>query len=213
MYRAMINRLSIILIIFILGFQNPDHPDVQSNYSLLTSFEHGASNSEKIKIDLEKSIVEWKGTKLMGAGSHSGYVIFDSGYLLMSKDTLVGGKFVVDMTTIHNTDIPLSDPIPRRNIISHLNSDFETKNFPTSKFIIRNVSRGQDEYSIEGDLTIKGIQRTISAPVKQLSQNTFKASFTLIRSDWKIGERGSWLEKKLVDPTIYLMVTIVLSPG
>lgn len=165
--------------------------------------------TEKVLININASKVAWKGTKLMGTGSHSGTVSFKDGYLLFSGNELTGGELTVDMSSIYITDIPLSDPIPRKNITTHLNIDFETDVFPTSVFRITSVSRKPDYYAIEGELKIKGITRPISIKAREVKRKVYYISeFTFDRFDWKIGENGSWLEKKLVDSDISLKVTI-----
>ena len=165
--------------------------------------------TEKVLINTKTSKVEWKGTKLMGAGSHSGTVNFKNGYLLFSEGKLIGGEFTVDMSSIFITDIPLSDPVPRKNITTHLNIDFETKVFHVSTFKIITVSGKPDGYSIDGALTIKGITRPISIKAREVKRKAaYTSEFSFDRFNWKIGEHGSWLEKKLVDADISLKINI-----
>ena len=70
-------------------------------------------------LDLDKSKVEWFGKKVTGV--HNGSVMLKSGTLEMKDAKLVGGEFVMDMTTIKNTDIE-SDKY-RNNLEKHLKSD------------------------------------------------------------------------------------------
>lgn len=167
---------------------------------------------EWIPINLSASTVQWKGTKLLGTGSHEGTVKFEKGVLLFSENDLAGGQFRVDMTSIYNTDIPLHDPVPRKNLTTHLNSDLETKSFPTSHFDITKVQvTANSVFKIRGDLTIKGITRSITLDAHEVKpRKEYHAQFTFDRFDWNIGENGSWLERKLVDKEVTLTVTIVL---
>ena len=170
----------------------------------------GELYDKKILIDTEKSYIKWRGTKLIGS-AHEGTVKFKSGYLGFSQDTLAGGAFIADMATIYNTDIPLSDPVPRKNLTKHLNEDFETSKYPESSFIITHVMRLQSgKYEISGNLTIKGITHGITIEAEE-EQNGYTAQFVIDRFDWKIGESGSWLEKKIVDAEIELEVYVVLN--
>ncbi len=164
---------------------------------------------DKVSINVDKSIVNWKGTKLMGTGSHSGKVSFEEGFLLLNGEELKGGNFVVDMTTIYNTDIPLSDPVPRKNLTEHLSSDFEVSHFGEAKFVITDVQQNKDAYRITGNLTIKGITKEIRIEAIRTGPGTYSSEFSFDRFDWKIGEDGSWLEKKVVDPDVLIQVTIV----
>ncbi len=166
--------------------------------------------SEHRSIDVSKSIVRWKGTKLMGAGSHEGTVKFNRGFLQFDQEKIVGGEFVVDMTSLENTDIPLRDPVPRKNLMAHLSLDFDIRKFQTASFRITNVhGQGEEDSQITGVMVIKGIARTIQLKTRKLADCKYQALFSINRHHWKIGEQGSWLEKKLVDPKIFLEVEIV----
>lgn len=49
-------------------------------------------------------------------------------------------------------------------VLDNLNSEwyFDTINYPTSKFTLRNISKNKNDYTVIGDLTIKDITKTIS---------------------------------------------------
>lgn len=207
MYRVITTNFVFSIVLLVFGCT--DLSSGQEYSFLLKDEAEGRADCSKIKrvnIDLKKSVVEWKGTKLMGSASHTGTVSINKGYLLFCDSVLTGGEFVVDMTTIYNTDIPLSDPIPRKNITDHLNSDFETDTYPDATFSI-STRKMNGQYMLVGDMTIKGITRTLSLKARQ-KDNLFITAFTIDRINWKIGENGSWLEKKLVDAEIALKVTI-----
>lgn len=163
----------------------------------------------RTSIDLDKSVVKWKGTKMLGTGSHEGTVKFSQGELLLSDGKLAGGRFVVDMASIYITDIPLSDPVPRRNLSSHLNSDFETGLFPVATFEIASVEPDGATYQVTGALTIKGMTNTITLTATEAADGTcFTAGVSFDRHLWGIGENGSWLEQKLVDAEVFLEISI-----
>lgn len=163
-------------------------------------------------IDLKKSVVKWKGTKLKRTGKHEGTVRFKQGKMFFSKGNLVGGELIVDMLSIYNTDIPKSEPVPRKKLTEHLNNDLETEKFPTASFKITSVEKSTAEvYKITGNMTIKGISKSISVPLKETTRGKdYFSIFTFDRFIWKIGENGSWLEKKVVDANVTLKVEIVL---
>jgi len=165
-----------------------------------------------LSINTDESIVKWKGTKLMHTGKHEGTVAFKSGKMMFSNGDILSGKFVVDMTSIYNTDMPLSDPVPRKNITTHLNKDFETSIFPIATFVITDVKESDPgAYLVTGDMVIKGISRPITITMKEIKhEKEYNSTFTFNRFLWKIGEKGSWLEKKLVDEDITLQVKVVL---
>jgi polyisoprenoid-binding protein YceI len=77
----------------------------------------------------------------------------------------------------------------------HLRSGdfFESEQFPTITFVSTDVTRDGDEWTITGDLTIKGVTRSISVPFEYTGSaqdpfgNTrigFEGGTTLLRKDW-----------------------------
>jgi len=60
---------------------------------------------KKVTIDTEKSNVVWIGKKV--TGKHTGTLNFQEGYLEMDGNTITGGLFIIDMTTLQVTDLVL----------------------------------------------------------------------------------------------------------
>lgn len=54
-------------------------------------------------INTENATIEWVGKKILG--SHNGTIEFKEGFYNFVEDQLVGGEFLVDMTTITVTDL------------------------------------------------------------------------------------------------------------
>lgn len=210
------NRAIILLVIItLIGCKDhsvSDHLNLKDHFTELDTAKHSFINTEDFIVDTNKSIVEWRGTKLRRTGKHEGTVKFLSGKMLFSNGKLYGGQFVVDMKSIYITDIPLSDPVPRKNITNHLNIDFQTSLFQTSSFAINKIiENNNDSYTVKGEMTIMDISRPITIILKEIKQEKeYFSTFTFDRFQWKIGENGSWLEKKLVDADITLKVKIVL---
>ena len=165
-------------------------------------------------IDIEKSTVQWRGTKLMRTRSHEGEISIKEGLLLFENDKLVGGYIISNMKSIWVTDIPAHDTIPIKSLISHLNTDFDTQSYPTSRFeIIRVEDVTKSRLRVSGNLTIKNVTKYISvtAEIRKLKTNdySFNTNFIIDRFDWNIGIDGSWLERKLVDNEIELSIGLV----
>ena len=161
-----------------------------------------------VEISTERSIIRWKGTKVRRTGSHEGIIRFKEGRLVRKEKNITGGELIVDMNTIEVTDIPPSDPIPRNALKSHLESDFEITRFATASLSIKRPGKSNDELC--GNLTIKGITREICFSLKQKNSKSWKTKLILLRDDFKIGEQGSWLEKKLVDQEMELEIEVSL---
>lgn len=116
------------------------------------------------------SDVHWWGYKVAKseASSHDGTVKVKSGNMIMKGNELVGGDFVLDMTSINATD--LSGEYQGK-LNGHLkNGDFfEVEKFPTANFKITSVKKNNDKvYNklVTGNLTVKGKTSSVSFPAK-----------------------------------------------
>ena len=58
---------------------------------------------EKYNVDLAASVLNWKGTKPLGA--HDGVVSLKNGSLVLEEGKLIDGEFVIDMNSIKNVDM------------------------------------------------------------------------------------------------------------
>ncbi|WP_419868320.1 YceI family protein [Chryseobacterium sp. CT-SW4] len=116
------------------------------------------------------SDVHWWGYKVSKseATSHDGTVKVKSGDMVMKGNELVGGSFVLDMTSINATDVSGES---QTKLNGHLkNGDFfEVEKYPTAAFKITSVKKNNDKiynYVVTGNLTVKGKTNTISFPAK-----------------------------------------------
>ncbi len=110
-------------------------------------------------INIYQSKVSWIGKKI--TGQHEGTINLKEGTLLFKNNTIVGGNFVVDMTTICNTDQTGKDKI---KLEGHLKSSdfFNVSNFKTSKLVFKSISKKKNNsYAIKADLTIKGVTNPV----------------------------------------------------
>ena len=108
-------------------------------------------------------------------GLHQGIVKIKSGKVKMKDQKLVGGYFIIDMTTITCTDIPDSDPIPKKKLENHLKGEdfFDVAKHPTAKFEIDEVRTHPDNPAkilVLGNLTIKGITKRWKIEVEPTTQ-------------------------------------------
>ena len=169
-----------------------------------------------LRVDTVQSVIRWKGTKFWGLGKHEGIVRLASGSLHVAEDAIAGGAFVIDMHTIEVTDIPKSDPVPRRRLRNHLLHDdfFAVATYPTAHFTLTDVQRGQaDLYRITGNLTLRGQTHpvTFDAEIPRLSERAVEATarFRIDRQRWGVAYRGSRLTNDLVGDTIHLELMLV----
>ena len=119
---------------------------------------------------LISSDVHWWGYKIAKteASSHDGTVNVKSGNLVLKNGSVVGGQFVLDMTTINATD--LSGEYQGK-LNGHLkNGDFfEVEKYPTATYKITSVKKNASKdynFVVNGNLTVKGKTNPVSFPAK-----------------------------------------------
>ncbi|CAN0604191.1 unnamed protein product, partial [Ectocarpus sp. 12 AP-2014] len=99
-------------------------------------------DGEKKEVKVSESKVTWKGYKV--TGSHDGNINLKSGHLEMKGKKLVGGEFVVDMTSIAVTDLEAGKG--KEKLEGHLKSAdfFGVESNPTSKLVFTSVKPMND---------------------------------------------------------------------
>ena len=168
--------------------------------ALLVTISSTVATTAQIKqIKADKSTITWVGKKV--TGQHTGNISFQEGTLTFKKNKLTGGNFTVNMTSITCTDLSGEW---RDKLLGHLKSDdfFGVDKFKTATLAFKKIkAKGNDVYTISGDLTIKGITNPVSF---DLTVNKDKATTTLKINRTKYGIKygsGSFFDN-LGDKTI-----------
>lgn len=165
---------------------------------------------EKKLVDTSKSSIEWFAAKI--TGKHNGTINLKSGSLLFEENKLVGGEFVVDMTTIVCVD--LKDKIElKKRFETDLNSDnfFSVKNFPESSFKITSINTiAPNKYKVTGDLTIRGITLENSC-ILQFENNKAQGSLVVDRTKYGMTLRSGSFFENLGNRVVYDEFEIKLS--
>ena len=169
-----------------------------------------AGSKGEFTIDTKQSKVVWTGKKV--TGEHTGTLMLKDGSVSVNDGAVTAAKVNMDMTSITCTD--LEDKEYNQKLIGHLKSpDFfsveenPTANFKTTSFkAMKSTSKDGSNYTVTGDLTIKGITHSISFPAK-VSVNgdklTANATATFDRSKWEIKYGSSSFFEGLGDKVIY----------
>ncbi|MBL0740622.1 YceI family protein [Chryseolinea lacunae] len=152
------------------------------------------------KIERAQSTIEWVGKKVTGA--HNGTIDIKEGELVFSDNTLTGGHFVIDITSIKILDI--EDPATNAQFAGHLDSDdfFSTQKFPEATFEITSVKGNH----VVGNLTIKGITHLIGFEAAIDFKNetaTATAKIIVDRTKYDMKFRSSNFFANLGDTLIY----------
>lgn len=162
------------------------------------------------KVDVAKSDVKWHAKKV--TGEHMGNLSLSSGQLDVQGKKVVGGTFSFDMNSITCSDI--KDAGYNQKLVGHLKSDdfFSVEKNPTATFKITDVkpiaaaAAGAANTTVTGDLTIKGITKSVSFPatvtVKDGVANA-KADVTVDRSKFDIRYGSKSFFDNLGDKAIY----------
>jgi len=164
------------------------------------TFSFTTIDGEKKEIKVENSKVVWKGYKV--TGSHEGTIAIKSGYLNFNKDKLTGGAFVIDMSTITNTDL---EGEYKGKLEGHLKSDdfFGVDKYPTASLILTKIKpTGKNSYKVTGDLTIKGITETVSFDLSVYG-NKANASLKIDRTKFDVRYGSTSFFDGLKDKAIY----------
>ena len=127
-----------------------------------------ATAATTLQVNTAQSSMKWNAKKV--GGEHYGTIQLSEGTLDIKGKKLAGGSFTIDMTTIVVEDI--TRPESNKRLTDHLKSDdfFSSEKHPASTFIITKATplakakAGEPNYSITGNLTIKGITNAITFP-------------------------------------------------
>ncbi len=169
----------------------------------------------QVPIDIKKSEVKWKGTKMRGLGKHEGIISIKSGYFETKDGEFYGGKIVFDMNSISVTDIPKREPIPRRRLNNHLKSDdfFGVEKYPEAEFLIVKVLKKEKQnITVEGELSIRDVKDRITVFLEISRDNSeirsISSKLEFDRFNWNIGYKGSWADRTLVDKEIEITLLL-----
>ncbi len=157
-------------------------------------------DGEKKEVKTEESTVTWKAYKV--TGSHAGTVNLKEGTLIFDEGKLTGGEFVVNMTSLITTD-DLGDM--KAKLEGHLKSDdfFGIATHPTASLVFTKVkASGKNSYEVKGDLTIKGITKTISFDVSVYGSKA-TATLKVDRAEYNVRYGSGSFFDNLGDKTIY----------
>jgi len=166
----------------------------------LITFSFTTIERDKKEIKVENSKVIWKGYKV--TGSHQGTIALQSGNLTFEADKLVGGEFVIDMTTITNTDL---EGDYKEKLEGHLKSDdfFGVTTFPTATLVFKDVkTTGKNSYAVTGDLTIKEITNPVRFDISIYGSKA-TASVKIDRTKFDVRYGSTSFFDNLKDKAIY----------
>ena len=140
--------------------------------------------AQKVEVNTKKSTIDWHGEKI--GGEHEGNIQVKSGYIELINDQIVAGNFVIDMSSITNTD--LEDEGYNQKLVGHLKSDdfFGVEKYPTANLEITKSSKFiNGKATVTGNLTIKDRTESVSFEVLEKG-NTYTAKMEIDRSKFDV---------------------------
>jgi polyisoprenoid-binding protein YceI len=161
--------------------------------------------NKNFKINAAQSSIDWIGRKVTGA--HNGTIGIKEGTFILNDGRLTDGRFVVDTASIKILDV--TDPVTNAQFAGHLASNdfFASEQYPEALFVITSMEpTGNNNYNINGDLTIKGITHPIIfSATLNISDNVLIASGKIIvdRTLYGMRFRSGNFFKDLGDALIY----------
>ena len=166
------------------------------------------------KVNTAASKVEWIGRKV--TGKHNGTINIKEGVLQIKDGILLGGSFVIDMTSIKDLDMTGEYAA---KLEGHLKSDdfFAADVYPTSKLTITQANaKGDGQFEVKGNLTIRDVTKEVTF-MTQLTPDgkKYKATtnITIDRSHYNVKYGSGSFFEGLGDKTIYdefdLAITLV----
>lgn len=178
-----------------------------------------ASEAAKtFQVDPAASSINWLAKKV--TGQHNGTTTIKTGELKVENGIITAGKLVVDMNSIVVED--LKEAEYNTKLVNHLKSDdfFSVEKNPESTFEIVSVepiagaTAGTPNYTVKGNLTIKGITKSITFPAT-ITQDGEKlkaaAQFDIDRTEWDIRYGSGKFFQDIGDKAIYDNFTLTLS--
>jgi polyisoprenoid-binding protein YceI len=175
------------------------------------------SGTTTYKVNTDQSTVAWTGKKV--SGSHTGFIKISSGSMTLKGENITAGTFEMDMNSITNTDV--TDKGYNEKFVGHLKNDdfFSTTKYPKATFVLTKASsKGNGNYDVSGNLTIKNITNEITFPASIKTEGKqLKASAQITVDRTKFGIKygsGSFFDNlgdKAIDNNFILDVNLIAS--
>lgn len=179
------------------------------------------TGATELTADVAQTKVEFVGTKPVG--KHHGVFMIKEGKLAVEAGTIKGGSFVIDMNTLKADD---QDSVGNAKLAGHLMSPdfFDVAKFNTATFEIVSVAAGIDTsikeviltdatHTVTGNLTLKGVTKSISFPAKVTmtdATTTADANFNIDRTLWGLSYgNDKSLKDKFISPIVNIALHLV----
>ena len=135
-------------------------------------------------VDLKTSSIQWQGGNITGK-MHFGEVPLKEGKLIVVRNEIQEGRFVVDLTRMTNTDLPEAYG---DKLIGHLKSPdfFDVQSHPNAVLEIQSATPFQNgESYVNARVTIKGITQPVQFKAEKAGKS-IRATLVLNRAKFDV---------------------------
>ena len=185
-------QFSLVAMMFAMAFQSCSNAPKGEKAEVSEATEvEAAPTGTDLSINTTGSIVNWTGSKI--GSEHTGTLNFSEGTVTVANGEVTGGKLVIDMASLANTDLP-DDKKPK--LEGHLKSPdfFDVETYPTSTFELTKVTKLEGDadasHLVYGNLTMKDVTKQISFKAKiDVTGNSVSVTtpdFTIDRADFNV---------------------------
>jgi polyisoprenoid-binding protein YceI len=176
-------------------FLKNNNRNVLDNYTKTTDFINNKINiynnclqdaKHNIKsiatVKATNSYLKWNASNLLN--TNRGTIALSSGYLTILNDDIIGGEFIVDMSSLTSTNLSGKS---KSNLEGHLKSkDFFNVNlYPTSRLSIISTKKNRNGYLIEANLVIKDLSNEISFQL-EIDDKKAEATISIDRTKYNV---------------------------
>ena len=177
----------------------------------LTLISISFSYSQSLTANKTQSLIRWYGEELTGK-THFGNLSFKEGQIELQDGLIIGGNFVVNMTSLSVEDLSGG---AKARLEGHLRSDdfFSVDKYPEATLKITQKAKIEgDVQKLSGELTIKGSKHAVDFSIILVDKKTATANLTFDRSKYNVRFRsGSFFENlgdKLILDDIRMEVSL-----
>ena len=177
----------------------------------LTLISISFSYSQSLTANKTQSLIRWYGEELTGK-THFGNLSFKEGRIELQDGLIIGGTFVVNMTSLSVEDLSGG---AKARLEGHLRSDdfFSVDKYPEATLKITQKAKIEgDVQKLYGELTIKGTKHAVDFSIILVDKKTATANLTFDRSKYNVRFRsGSFFENlgdKLILDDIRMEVSL-----
>lgn len=134
----------------------------------------------------DASEIKFVGSKVISGSHEGGFKGVTGNIKVVDGKIYADGPISIDMNSIWSDNNKLTGHLKNKDF-------FEVEIYPTSTFLITDVSSGVEGYSVTGDLTMHGTTKSITFDSSiDISDEevSLTAEFDINRKDWGIDYRG-----------------------